>query len=961
MRTRTRTPRGCWLAIALTGATGALAQQQTPASSAIDQAREETWSGGGLEEVIVTARRREESLQEVPVSVTAFSADQLTAAGIHSILDLEKSVPSLSISGDGAKTPKFFIRGIGQREGTTVFDPGVSVYLNEVLIPRPEAQLLQTVDIQSVQVLRGPQGTLFGKNTVGGAILFESRTPDLQEYGATVSGRVGNFGRRDWRVSGDIPLVENQMGLRLSVSRTEMEGFLENVVDGKKFGDEDRWGASGRFVWHVNDQLSADVFGFWSRIDERNMGGTCVFQNPDASLTNLLFPAQPDFEESCRESEALIDDREIAVNSEASEMRLDSSLLSVTLNWEISENLNFKSISSYGGWEDVSVNTESDHSRAAIVSSGTLAVKETLAGSGLPAEDEDRWQVTQEFQFNGTALNDRLQYTTGVFGAVEEINDHAGGQLVGPKGIGGASLAGLGGGGGNASENPRVAPFIEWLGVLNDIKNENVAFFGEFTYDFNEWLSLTAGGRYTIEKRERALTITEVDFDEMAERLDTSLLGDFDNVFVPIPKDQFDALFDDPRTLAVTNPVTFSDSDTFDEFTPSVTLRVLAPASWLENMRLDSFITYFTASRGFKAGGFDAKGQELVEVKPEFVDNFELGFKLDAVDNRVRINSAFYYANWKDMQIGVNELGDSVTGTEILQFMSNAGEATTKGVELETTFSFGNWFWQFNADYIDAGFDEFLTTVAIPGVGETTADRSREPLFMTPETTFSAAVQYNWNSPIGPIVPRLSYSYRDEVFTGMDFRAVDFESSTLDSRELLDARLTWLPVEGLRLTAYGNNLTDEVFFHSGFSNSNALGANLAIPGERRTYGLEVEWEFWKRGRRDYFLIPPSPLLLYFPTNSASPRRVVSTSGSSGMPKDLNSPGFGRRINLLGQKGLSTDFTRRIQHEYRKSHRNQCHIEFQFRGCNQERNGTCVKDAQEHQGRMGQGTEDLLRR
>jgi len=711
--------------------------------------------------------------------------------------------------------------------------PGDGVYRS-----RNTIALTELGEIERVEVLRGPQGTLFGKNTVGGAILFESRKPDLQEYGATLGGRFGNFGRRDWRLAGDIPLIEDKMGLRLSASRTRLEGWLQNVVDGQDFGDEDRWGVSGRFLWHINDQLTADVFGFFSRIDERNIGGTCVFQNPDASLTNLFFPAQPDFEESCRESESLIDDREIAVNTANSEMRLDSSMIALTMDWAITETLNFKSISSFGSWDNVSVNIEADNTRADIVSSGTIAVKSTLSGSGLSAPEEERWQVTQEFQFNGTALNDRLQYTTGIFGTIEEINDHASGQLVGPKGIGGASLALLGGdGGGNSS----VIPFIEWLGVLNDIENKSVALFGEFTYDINEWLSLTAGGRYTIEKRERALTITEVDREEMAERLGTTALND--QIFAPIPKDQFDAIFDDPRTLAVIDPQVISDSDTFDEFTPSITLRALAPASWLEVMHLDSFLSYFTASRGFKAGGFDAKGTELVEVEPEFVDNFELGFKLDLVDNRVRINGALYYANWEDVQVQVNELGDSPTGTEILQFFSNAGEATSKGVELETSFTFGNWFVQLNADYIDAEFDEFLTTVALPGQGEITADRSDEPFFMTPEKTFSAAVQYSWHSPIGPIVPRLAYSYRDEVFTGMDFRAVEFESSTLDSRELLDLRITYHPLESLRLTAYGNNLTDEIFFSSGFSNANSLGANLAIPGQRRTYGLEVEFEF----------------------------------------------------------------------------------------------------------------------
>jgi iron complex outermembrane recepter protein len=144
-----------------------------------------------LEEVLVTARKRAENIQETPVAVTAISGDDLRAQGILSTSELSKSVPSLQINDSTA--PQIFIRGIGQRAPMARFDPSVSVYLDGIFIPRPDGQLLDTIDIESVQVLRGPQGTLFGKNNTGGALVFTLIKPG-EEPGGYVEGALGNYG-----------------------------------------------------------------------------------------------------------------------------------------------------------------------------------------------------------------------------------------------------------------------------------------------------------------------------------------------------------------------------------------------------------------------------------------------------------------------------------------------------------------------------------------------------------------------------------------------------------------------------------------------------------------------------------------------------------------------------------------------------------------------------------------------
>ena len=179
-----------------------------------------------LEEVIVTARKRAEVLQDTPIAISAFSAEALKIAGIANTRDLEQSVPGLNFSEMGNKSPSIFIRGVGQKESTTALDPGVGVYINSIYIPRTDSQLLDIMDTESIQVLRGPQGTLFGKNNTGGALLVSTKLPSTDELEGEVSTRLGNHGRQDLQVSGNIPLNDDTLAMRFGLKRTKMDGYL---------------------------------------------------------------------------------------------------------------------------------------------------------------------------------------------------------------------------------------------------------------------------------------------------------------------------------------------------------------------------------------------------------------------------------------------------------------------------------------------------------------------------------------------------------------------------------------------------------------------------------------------------------------------------------------------------------------------------------------------------------------
>ncbi|MFT5604157.1 MAG: iron complex outermembrane receptor protein [Paracoccaceae bacterium] len=807
-----------------------------------------------LEEVFVTARRREELLQESPVSVSAFTSAQMEEAGIYSIVDLEHSVPNLQFSQSTTKDQVIFIRGMGQRTDVSVFDPSVGVYLNSILVPRHDAALMETVDIQSVQVLRGPQGTLFGKNNTGGAILFSSKLPDLESFSGSLTVRGGGHEQRSGRFSANVPLIEGKLGMRFALNSSQLGGYVENNVDGASFMDEDRRSASMRLLWQASDEVSADLFGFFSRTRELGLGPNCILQNPNASMPKLVFPGQPSYTDACNQSEALARDRKIALNTDESRFEIDSSMLAFTVDWALNDTLSFRSITGLSHWDNIVRSDDADASAAALVSNGALAVQRTFAGSGLKPPEEERWQVTQEFQFTGSALNERLSYTAGIFSSVEQIDDAPFGNLVGKRGIGGVKpslVTGLVESNGfpafppqlnAAGDDTLVIPFVEWLGTASTLRNESVAVFGELSWEATDWMELTLGGRYTSESRARALLNTEVDYDEVGRRIGASYREEF-GVFTPISRVQFDALENDTRTLPLINPTVSSLEQRFNEFTPSATAKFRPPERWFDGLGINTFMTYMSLSKGFKAGGFDAKGTELVTVEPERVTNIELGFKLDAADSRFRLNGAFFHTDWQDMQLQVAELGDSITGSEILLYFTNAGQATTSGAELEATLTLAGFLLQANASYLNARYNEFMASAVTPFVGERQVDRSDEDLFISPEVTYGLSAQYHLITPFGLVIPRLSYSYRDEVFTGLDFLATEYETSYADEIKLLNFRLTWLPSEEFRLSLYVNNIRDEFYFASGLTNSDALGAAMMVQGPGRQLGMELNWDF----------------------------------------------------------------------------------------------------------------------
>lgn len=812
----------------------------------------ESGSRAMLEEVVVTARRREESLQDTPLAVSALSADMLEQMGISDIEDIESLAPSLQFSQTNYKAPAIFIRGIGQRSGSPGLDPGVGMYLNGVYVPRSDAQLLDAVDVANIQVLRGPQGTLFGKNNIGGAILVDSKKPNPEafELGAKVAG--GGFGRRDFKLSTNLPLTD-ELAARLAVNVKRNEGSIDNIEAGNSLFDQDRMALSSRVIWYANDDLEVDLFGFLSRINERGSPYNCAFQNSDAILTQGIYRDANGgtLEDACNTSASLAENFEVSQNGEDAVYALDNHMLSLSLRF-ILWGMDVENITSYAMQDNIKVSGDSDGTAIHSVQVGSDAGNEVFAGAGMSAPGAQREQFSQELKFNGRAWDDTLNYTFGLFLAEERLDNTLDGTDVGENGLvavgaGAAVDLGLP----IAIPDNLLLPVQANTALLADYENSTKAIFTQATWDAREWLQLTLGARYTEEQRSAAHTLITPDYDEYANRLNAQIGSNpailqpvvhyQDGIYSPVSKQQYLA-YSAPQVPLVSAAPLRGDT-TFSEVTPNFTVNFLATDEMLETLGLNSFIAYATLSKGFKSGGLDVRNTQtessIQQFEPERVVNKEMGFKLDALDQHLRFNVAVYQMDYNDLQVALYERGS--TQTEVVQFTGNAGKAIVDGFEFELTALFGELMITANAGYTDGDFIEYnLGTNTADGFA--IVDRSNEAFPQVPQNVRGMTVQYDWYTPLGRFTPQLQYYYSDQIFIGSDYLSGDYDSSTIGQYELFNARLNWEINENMAVTTYVNNLKNDPYFVGGIAVTSVIGVANRVPGTPREFGIEFSYK-----------------------------------------------------------------------------------------------------------------------
>ncbi len=833
-----------------------------------------------LEEVIVTARKRAEVMQDVPVSVTAFTGNQLRNAGITNLKDLGLQTPGLQI--DQSSAAQIWIRGIGQRDDGSRIDAPVGVYIDGLYIPRKDGQLLDLLDVQSVQVLRGPQGTLFGKNTTAGAIVLTTNGPE-PEFNGFVDVRLGNFNRQDLKATVNVPLVGETLLSKVTLGSISRDGYQKNVTTGQEEATEDRKSAALQLTWLPSDSFSLDALAYYGDTDEVQPATNCRFmvgssyQGEDSLFGNRVFPgdlipvdaynnndtpvregfvAQSKvFEDGCGRSAALDKDQR-TTSEHRINFKLENLLLGLTMEWEINDNLSLKSITGYGDQEKSGNFGNPDNEVTDEVISSRYRAGSTFS---------DRQHFSQELQLNGTAFDDRFTYTAGLFAMQEDIDDGTDTQSGAPSG----SILFV--------PNPIMVindPTAERQ--TYDLKNTTYAAFFQGSYDLTDNLELTAGLRWTSEKREQTVDLEFLDVDAYRDiafgaiagapgilplqdfgigvitDLDALMAADiFSLIADELPRDAnsqfvYDLVPADQLVPDIEDDV----EETWTEVTPMVSLAYHLPDSWLGDSGVDSAMFYLSYGEGFKSGTFEPIGVDgQATVEPELVANYEFGFKLDFLDARMRLNGALFRTNFDDMQLRQVLLDSGGTPRVVL---NNASETRIIGGELE-------WSWAATDNllliatgsyndykYLDFEETQFSSRALFAQQPLPIVDRSDETFAEVPELTYSLGIQYTWDSAWGTFVPRADYSYVDEIFMGLDAGAgQNPDQSTFDDYFLLNLRVGWRSPEGsFEGSLYVNNATDEFYYMGAAAVGDSTGAFQTTSGLPRMYGLEFRYNFF---------------------------------------------------------------------------------------------------------------------
>jgi iron complex outermembrane receptor protein len=747
------------------------------------QAQAQVATKAGLEEIIVTARKVAENLQETPIAITAFSGDDLTERQVFNTAELDQVVPNLQFANNAPlagnnSSSQVFIRGIGQTDPTSTVDPGVGLYIDDVYIGSAVGGSMTLRDIANVQVLRGPQGTLFGRNTIGGAIIMTTTDPG-DEFGGSARLGAGSDSLIDGFLAVDAPFSETFKS-RFTIGYRSQDGYVERT-DGTDLGDTNTYTATAKFVWSPGDTFTGKLLLDYTSSDEN--GSPLVFStyneaasfgrvaSLDAACPGLSDVLPPPF--LPEQNVPLIpDDRcandlqsrgKYATNGTAPlTSELDNYGASLNLVFGLSDAMDLKSITSYRSL-DWKGNRDADNT--------PLPILHTFY-------DVDSWQMSQELQlvYEGDPL-------TGVFGVYyfKQKSD----DIV------------------TIVLNPPVPPAGPNLDSDNNkVDNESWAVFTQWTYRFlDERLGVTVGGRYTEDEK-----------------------GSY--------PDQFD--YSTPTVKQV--PVQWY-KDTFTDFTPSASI----------DYRLsDQAMVYASYAEGFKGGGWNSHFNQpppppdflalVQEFAPEEAETYEIGFKADLADNTFRLNGAVFWTDYKDLQVTYR--GPLPNG--VAPFLINAGKASVDGAELEATWAPNSALLvEASVGYLDSSLDELdINPVAAPPPGLVAGN----VLPYAPEWQGHIGISYDAHVGGFLVTPRIDASYQDTTY----FDATNTrEIAQLDDVTILNASVKFGPDAGNWYVRLGvNNATDENYPIAGNSSLTTGSGYAEIAYSRpREYFGQVVFDF----------------------------------------------------------------------------------------------------------------------
>jgi iron complex outermembrane recepter protein len=805
-----------------------------------------------LEEVIVTAQKKAESTQDTPIAITGMSENQLEKFGFSSANDISAQVPNMQVSGPyGDVQPIFSIRGVSMSDYSSNQASPIGVYNDEAYMGAVYTHGMSFFDVARLEVLRGPQGTLYGKNTTGGAINIVTKTPEIDD-GVHFNAKqgIGNYNshKGDYGIEGT--LIEGKLAARLAYSYSRRDGYYENALGGPDLSQQDFQGARLVLNYNATDKLNMvfkytkarnDALGSPSRNEPRgdrnnNLALATTLETTGVGVHDHPNNGYIDNTGYSRPAENL-DYYEVQDNyTGALVVNLDQLVHKIEY---VEDTYTITSVTSY---------TDNDYAQQQNVDGspdGLLEIDWSVATQAF----------SQDLRFS-TTLYDDFDLIAGAYYQFEDQQLHNIYNLyeTPPDTRAAATFPGVTG----------YYPYLLDFGALDqrmETEKESYALYSQMRWNISADFGIDFGLRYTDDTIDLPyLNISRVGYDGTPRG--TWVPGNntgVDNIFIPVNVAGQSPL--EPGLLIqelLAGNIGLSDilltaqtGYTHGPYTrESATPLSANEKEWTGKIGVDyrineGLMVYASYSKGFRAGNFNAgvyyEEREFDDAyaAPEFLDAYEIGFKADFWDRRARINSAFFYYDYTNQQfinvVGVSNFLENAGGSKIIGFESEMFFALTEGLTV-----------QIGMGLLDTEYTELeLSNVQTVNNDDDVVDLSGNELISAPKLSANVSVDWEiFSNQAGYLSMNVNGNYQDDQWYSAYNDKIGYENIGQDAYALCNARLTWFSAnEDYTIALWGKNITGTKYDGYAINLQAGFGFDYYQQGAPATYGLEMSYRY----------------------------------------------------------------------------------------------------------------------
>ncbi|MBD1581135.1 TonB-dependent receptor [Pseudoalteromonas sp. S16_S37] len=735
--------------------------------------------------VTVEARKVEENLQNTPISVSVMSGEFLQQRALDNLVDAAYFIPNIDITTVGENSGcthcgGITIRGVGQVDPIPTTDPSVGLYIDGVYHARAAGAIINFLDIDRVEVLRGPQGTLYGKNSIGGAInVLTNKVSDKDHVSGAITA--GDYHRRDTTLLANLPLNE-QWATRIAVAKFSEDGFVKRL-NGQLEGGQDEFSLLAKLRYKHSNTLRVE-FSLDRQLQNNGTAPSVLAKKDDQASLISLFNSVAQQSPAIDEIPILqtFSDPFLSAATAENENRLDQIGYRSTIEWGISDNTHLKTIVSYRAL-DALYGRDFDNNPVNI---GFTHDEQTQRQRSIEFNLSSRQSEHFKWLLGLYAIDEHIDYDfrfvflEGLYAGLEALPSPLDGSpLSNPTSIGGAG-------------NPLNIGLDLDNTFNNEIDNQSMALFAHSSYQFAPKWTLTTGGRLTWEdKKQQVVT-----------------------------------------RLNIADVIAINRTDQSPEGAIEKSWRVFSPLVGVQYNHSADAMVFFNATRGFKSGGFNGVANTPVSARPfepEYLTSYELGMRSQWLNNKLRVNSTAFLLKHKDMQLRGGESNED-SGVEI--FIDNVGNTQTKGIELEVEALVTRTLnVSASLSYTDAEFTD---------VGTATEVTTNSELIKTPRWTGALSIKKDWQIGDGKMLTtRLSWAYRSEVYNDV----FNNEHAKQKSLSLVNLYVQYPISEQLSARAFVTNLTDEYHVIGANDFTSAFGVSEYYLAPPRQVGLSFNYQF----------------------------------------------------------------------------------------------------------------------